>query len=217
MNDWRGNLVEERWRIEARRIADELHRSVAQTLFSIGMEAEAALEQTMTEPLKQHLETIRRRAAEGNREVRSLIASLRQDSPAEAHNPIAHLLEEKLKAFETRSGMEAVLNISPALGTLPAPVVAAVYRLVSEYLLQVAELEHSHAVLISLDRSQDGVLLTVQGGCRAASADAAQEGLFSSEIQKAVDEAGGELCIGRNDDGGLLIRAVFSLSGEVAR
>lgn len=82
---------------ERRRIAQELHTTVAQTLFSIGLEAEAGLEQPLPENVRKLLKTIRHRAGCGSQQVRSAIFALKA-SHSEHDDALVQSIQRKVDA-----------------------------------------------------------------------------------------------------------------------
>lgn len=58
-------------------VAQELHTTAAGTLSSIGLEAEASLDQPLPEHVRERLKAIRRRAGCGSQQVRSAIFALK--------------------------------------------------------------------------------------------------------------------------------------------
>jgi signal transduction histidine kinase len=151
-DELRGKAVLE----ERQRIAHELHDSVTQALYGIGLGADAALaqlEQGQTESLKGALTYLSSLAKAGMAEMRSLLFELR---PETLHGEgLMALLERQVSALEPRHGLKVVANlIEPSLEW---EAKHALYRVVQEALGNIAK--HAAATRVELDMTErDGWL-----------------------------------------------------------
>jgi signal transduction histidine kinase/ligand-binding sensor domain-containing protein len=97
---------------ERTRLARELHDSVTQSLYSVTLFAQAAVEtlaEGETQTAKEHLIELRDTVQEALREMRLLIFQLRP--PAAEKGTLAAALRTRLEAVETRGGMQAELHV----------------------------------------------------------------------------------------------------------
>jgi signal transduction histidine kinase len=125
------------------RLARDLHDSVAQSLYSVTLYAEAAadlLDSGDTTTAARHLRDVRDTAQESLREMRLLVFELHR--PALDKGGLGGALQARLDAVETRGGIHSELKIEG---------VENVARMVQEELYSIAQealnnaLNHAHA------------------------------------------------------------------------
>jgi signal transduction histidine kinase len=146
---------------ERQRLARDLHDSVSQSLYGVGMCAEAAarlLEAGDLAGATAHLRDVRDSAGEALREMRFLLFELRplilQDEG------LVEALRARLAAVEGRVGIRVQLE-SDLPGRLPPAIEEALYGIAREALN--SSLRHAHAtrVWIALAATAGGVTLEV--------------------------------------------------------
>jgi signal transduction histidine kinase len=133
---------------ERNRLARELHDSVAQTLYGLTLQAEAAarkLAAGKTEEVAGYLTEFRDSARQTLQETRLLIFELRP--PILDDVGLAAALQARLEAVEGRSGLVYDLEIDKTLA-LPPAVETGLYRIAQEALNNI--LKHAQARKISL-------------------------------------------------------------------
>jgi signal transduction histidine kinase len=133
---------------ERLRLARELHDSVTQSLYSVGLYAEAAAEQLhagSTGKVSEHLQELQETAQAALREMRLLIFELRR--PALEQGGLAAALRARLEAVEARGGMETELQVE-GQENLPAETQTELYGILLEALNN--SLKHAHAQRVGI-------------------------------------------------------------------
>jgi len=207
---------------ERRRIAQALHDTLAQTLFTIGLEAQRCLEGLPVDgEVRRRLQAIRRLAGRSGDELRSAIFALRSRYLPEGDD-LAGLLREQVAEFQAQTGVAATLILSPQFPGLPPLVGEAVYRIVRESLSNVRKHAHASAVMVSLRCDTDAVIVTIQddglGLARPlpTKADDGELRFGVATMRQAAARAQGQFTIGDGEDGGVMARARFPLPGASA-
>ncbi|MEA4909775.1 MAG: GAF domain-containing sensor histidine kinase [Chloroflexi bacterium] len=206
---------------ERQRIAQALHDTVVQMLFSIGLEAEWCLTHIpAAEGFPQRLQTIRRLAARSSDELRSAIFALRSPFLAPGDG-LVQLIQAQVSEFEGQSGIAATLIVMPCFPTLPPLVSEAVYRIVVESLSNVRKHARASGVMVSLDCDGSSVTVTIQdngvGLAEPLSLEVDDSSLHFgvATMRQVTAQAEGAFFIANNDDQGVMIKARFPLSGDL--
>jgi signal transduction histidine kinase len=201
---------------ERLRIARELHDQVEQTVFSIGLASQAALETNgPVEDLRACLSTVREYAALGADQLRAAIFALtRAEVPDRGLVPGILTLVQN---FRGRTGLEADLVVSGHAGGVPAEIAEVLHAVAREALANVER--HAHASAVALHLSVDGrsATLTVQDDgvgaapvvIRTVAESNAHFGLH--DLQARLEQVGGTLAASPGDDGGFVLRASVPL------
>jgi len=196
---------------ERRRLALQLHDTVGAMLFTIGAGVRRLGDELADTPdLRDRLATIERQASEAGSVLRESLQALHAPPDSVA---LSVALRADCRAFEERTGIPVrfvVLDDPPTLHTSRASALAAAVR---EALLNVEKHAEADSVLVSLFRSTSGgVTVTVYDdgiGPDAPTKATSKEstGLGIAGATDRLGRVGGQLLIGRNDDGGTTIRA----------
>jgi len=201
---------------ERDRIAHALHDSLAQMLFSIGLESRWCMSNGPDRPDYQtHMQSIRDLSVRSSEELRSAIFALYSPYLPRG-GELLPLLETRLREFEVQTGIAARLVAVPSFPPLPALVGEAVFRIVVESLSNVRKHAKATGVIVSLDHQTDSVVVTIQDngvGLGAQSLNPADD-RFRFGVQAMRDaavSAEGALSISNNDDSGVMIKARFPL------
>ena len=153
----------QQWAIleERQRIARELHDSVSQALYGIGLGARTARELLNRDPSKAiaPVEYILSLAEGGLAEMRALILELRPDSLA--REGLVSVLDKQAAALRARHGLvvETVLGEEP---DLPLGTKQGLYRIAQEALNNTVKHAQASRVAIRLEVVGDEVVLLVQ-------------------------------------------------------
>ena len=145
---------------ERQRLARDLHDSVAQSLYSQTLYAEAAIRQLATGATTitaDHLRELKQTAQQALQEMRLLIFELRP--PALKEEGWATAVQTRLDAVERRSGLETELHVEGQFDLTPALEVD-LYWITHEALNNI--LKHAQADKVFLQLSLDGHLLTLR-------------------------------------------------------
>src|ERR1700716_3978147 len=212
---------------ERQRIARELHDRVAQTLFSIGLAAQSALQTdgeaaALVHPDHQNaaLESIRGLSALGNEQMREAIFAL---SRADLHDrALERTLWTVVRDFRERTGLEADLVLVGKERLLPPETAETLLAVVREALVNVEQHARATSVVVTLRRSRGGVTLAVQDDgigapallLRSIGSSSTHFGLRG--MQERIRKVGGSITARNGDDGGLVVRVRVPVSDSPA-
>jgi signal transduction histidine kinase len=146
---------------ERSRLARDLHDSATQTVFSMGMLAQAARRQHErgSERLGETLDRIAVLSQQAHAELRALLVELRPDDLIE--QGFEQALARLVAAVRTRS--RARIEIAGTLtAPLPAPRAIVVFRIVQEALNNAIKHARASVVTVSLEECADGPRVTVR-------------------------------------------------------
>ena len=156
--DQAANLAVEQ---ERNRLARELHDSVTQTVFSMNLAAQSARLLLNKDPhrVPEQLNRLDELAANALNEIQSLISQLQPHSVVEEGLPTAfqRLAEERGR----RDGLQVRLEICGERA-LPRPVVAGLYSIVHEALVNVTKHSGSDEAFVRLNLSGNGSCLEIE-------------------------------------------------------
>ena len=135
---------------ERAHLAQELHDSVTQALFSMTITAGAArlLLEKGRPGVDVKLDELSDLAREALGEMRSLIFELRPGNLAE--DGFVPALRAHLVAVQGRTGLSIRLDIPPDLPPLPLPAEDALYRIAQEAVHNVVKHAHAHEVSVRI-------------------------------------------------------------------
>ena len=201
---------------ERERLARDLHDTVAQLFYSIGLEAKRGMEVLDADgsPLSQ-LGAIRHMAARGSVEGRSAIFTLAGSTDRE---PLPYALQTLVQEFEEATAIETCLVLPPQLALSDAKLRNVIVRFVREALSNVRK--HARAGLALVSLSSDGGVLTAtvqDNGVGIAPCLLPQVGwgdgchLGISTLRTMVEHSGGQLTLMNGEEGGLVIKAQLPL------
>ncbi len=198
---------------ERKRLAQSLHETVVQYLFSIELEASRRL--GPTEPCWRKLLTIQRLAERAGDELRSAIFALSSTLSANEKG-LSAILKDLVQGFEETSGVQASMLLPPDLPETPPVINEAIYRIVSEALSNVRKHSQASAVVVTLSHDKSSVSIAIQDnghGLDLRKKAGPHFGLLT--MKEVANNAGGEITIANNkDDTGTVVRATFPLSKE---
>jgi signal transduction histidine kinase len=201
---------------ERERLAHDLHDTVAQLFYGIGLEAERGLEAAVAGRFpRSHLEAIHRMAAQGGAEVRNAIFQLARSTGQE---PLSCALQTLLQEFEEATAIETCLVLPPQLTVPDTRLRRVVMRVVQEALANAHKHARATMVLVSLSSSDDTLAVTVQdNGVGIPSyrlpdvmrGDGYHAGIFT--LRAMVERTGGQLTLMNGEEGGLVLKAQLPL------
>jgi len=204
---------------ERERLATDLHDTVAQLFYSIGLEAKRGLEASTTDrsPLPQ-LKATHRMAARGSVEVRSAIFTLAGSADQE---PLPYVLQALAQEFEEVTAIETCLVLPPQMTLPDVELCSVVERVVREALANVRKHAQATMVLVSLSFNSGALIATVQDNgvgipsCQLADVmqgDGYHIGIFT--LRTMVERAGGQLTLMNGEEGGLVLKAQLPLQRD---
>ena len=146
---------------ERNRLARELHDFIAQTLYGLTLQAEAALRKLSvgeTGEVASYLREIRDSSQQTLKETRLLIFELRP--PVLEKEGLAPALRARLESVESRSGLKTQVNLQE-VGRLPVGVETGLYGISSEVLNNILKHAHASEVRVSLQETAGKVVLEI--------------------------------------------------------
>jgi signal transduction histidine kinase len=181
---------------ERTRLARDLHDSVAQTLYGLTLQAEAAsrkLSAGRPGAAQEHLSRIREDAQQTLQETRLLIFELRP--PILESSGLAAALRARLDAVEARGGLTMHLDLQEVIGLQPK-VEIGLYRIAQEALNNIAKHARASELTVRLAQNAGGVTLAIAdngAGFEPASIPAGRVGLEG--MAERVEQMHGRLSI----------------------
>ncbi len=203
---------EARRRVDAERlrIARELHDVVAHTMATINVQAGVAahVSNDLPEQAATALVAIKDASKRGLRELRAILAVLRQADEAESTHPASGLGElDVLLTTVTAAGLPATVHIGGAHRPLPPAVDLAAYRIVQESLTNA--IRHAGPATVTVRLTYEPHQLQVEvadtGAGGAASSDGAGHGIAG--MRERATAVGGTLHAGPDPRGGFRVHA----------
>jgi signal transduction histidine kinase len=191
---------------ERRRLAVQLHDTVGAMLFTIGAGVQKLSDDLAHHPdLRARVETIERQAAEAAAVFRESLQTLNAPPDAVA---LGVALRADCRGFEERTQIPTRLLVLDDLPPLHASRGGALTAAVREALLNVEKHAQASSVLVSAFRTRDGVTVAIyDDGVGPPAAGDDRTGLGLAAATDRVGRVGGYLTVGRNDDGGVTVRA----------
>jgi len=191
---------------ERRRLALQLHDTVGAMLFTIGAGVHKLSDDLAQHPdLRAQLATIERQAAEAAAVFRESLQALHAPPDSVA---LAVALRADCRAYEDRTSTPTRLLVLDDLPPLHASRTGALAAAVREALLNVEKHAQASSVLVSAFRTRDGVTVAVyDDGVGPPAAPDDHTGLGLAAATDRLGRVGGYLTVGRNDDGGVTVRA----------
>ncbi len=180
---------------ERAHLAQELHDSVTQALFSMTITAGAArmlLERD--EPgVEAKLEELRALAREALGEMRGLISELRPGSLVE--EGFVPALRKHLAAVQGRTGLVIRLDAGPHLPRLPLATEDALYRIAQEAIHNVVKHACAHEVSVRIAGSSGGVELEIGDDGVGFDPGARSDGLGLVGMAARAERLGGSVTV----------------------
>ena len=190
---------------ERNRLARELHDSVAQTLYGLTLQAEAAareLNNGQTDRAAEQLREIRDSAQQSLQETRLLIFELRP--PILEQEGLASALRNRLESVESRSGLKAQIQLQE-VNQLSAGVEAGLYGIANEALNNILKHAHATSIKVSLKQEAGKVVLEIQDNGIGFDVNAMSGGMGLSGMKERTEQFGGVLQI-TSDKNGTMVR-----------
>ena len=207
---------------ERQRIAQALHDSVAQMLFSLGMEVEKLQNSSQNDKsMEQSLQSIRRMVSRSSHELRTAIFALREGKSKSGKSGVVNLIEELVTDFRIETGIP-ITCIAPAIiPNLQPGVTEAIYRIVRESLSNIYKHSKASAVIVNLSHDNHTIHVMIQDdgvgfNQRVNSIEDCEKHLHFgvATMRQLAVQAHGELIIMNGDEQGVLIKANFPIMEE---
>jgi len=188
---------------ERNRLARELHDSVAQTLYGLTLQAEAASRQLkvrQTEEVAGYLREIRESAQQTLQETRLLIFELRP--PILEEEGLASALRARLESVENRSGLKTQINLQE-LGRLPSGIESGLYGISNEVLNNILKHAHASQIKVSLKNKAGKINLEISDNGIGFDLDSVEGhgGLGLKGMRERAEQINGDLQISSGKNG----------------
>jgi signal transduction histidine kinase len=194
---------------ERNRLARELHDSVTQSLFSVTLLCEAALNLLDRDASKarERLERANELAQGALAEMRALIFQLRPMTLQE--EGLLSALKKHLSAVHSRHGRLVELRVTGAARRLPAPVEDATFGIIQEALNNVIKHAGAARTDVSLHFDADTLRVSVEdAGVGFDPGAPRQSGTFGmSSMRERAEAVGGRLIVDSAPGRGTRVRA----------
>jgi PAS domain S-box-containing protein len=201
---------------ERAHLARELHDSVTQALFSMGLTLRTLelLLGTDTDAARDKVAELRELQKDALAEMRTLIFELR---PASLESDgLIQALRTHATAVGRRTGLAVVVDAEP-IDRLPLPVEEALYRIGQEALHNVVKHANADTATLRIWREGDRISLTVtDDGAGFDPADVPRGHLGLIGMRQRVDLVGGELRVESDAGQGTTIAASVPIEPEPA-
>jgi signal transduction histidine kinase len=190
---------------ERNRLARELHDSVAQTLYGLTLQAEAAareLNAGRADKASEQLREIRDSAQQSLQETRLLIFELRP--PILEQEGLASALRARLESVESRSGLKTQIQLQE-VKHLSAGIEAGLYGISNEALNNILKHARASEIKVSLKKESNKAVLEIQDNGVGFDINAAAGGMGLSGMKERAEQFGGEMQI-KSGPSGTIIR-----------
>lgn len=192
---------------ERRRLAQEIHDSVTQSIFSLIFSTQAARRAARagkSQPLEETLEEVEEIARQALKDLRLLLYQLR--SPVLQHEGLVEALRYRLEAVEARAGIKTTLIAPPHFDISPDAEEAA-YRVALEALNNSLKHAHASEITVELRCAGDELVLVVadDGVGFDGETPGVETGLGLEGMQERAARLGGSLVIASDMGAGVTV------------
>lgn len=187
---------------ERRRLARDLHDSVTQSLHSLVLAADVALNrlhQGKYARLQESLEHLAMGARQALSEMRLMLYELRLEEPAQLN--LVDALRVRLDAVERRAGIETELH-ADAVDPLPREWHTNVYAIAMEALNNSLKHAHASRVSVRVNKLARGIALDIADNGRGMNGSAGSGGIGLSSMRERAERIGGTLTISSREGQG---------------
>jgi PAS domain S-box-containing protein len=201
---------------ERGRLAQELHDSVTQALFTMTITAGAArmLIERGRPGVEGKLDEISALGREALAEMRSLILELRPGSLAD--DGFVRALQNHLGDVERRTGLAIRLDLGADLAGLPPPVEDALYRITQEAVHNAVKHARASEVRVGVRRTSGCVRLEIRDDGAGFDPRARQAGLGLQGMAGRAARLGGSVKVESAPGQGTLVTAVIPTGSRAA-
>lgn len=221
--EWCEQRDSEQYRVaaeERKRVADELHDSLSQTLFAVAREIDHLERMLPTAEDKRELQTriarLRDLTTQCQAELRAILFRFMNDETGPDSNALTRLVQE----FQRITGLPTHLVTEGDFSRLSVPVRQTVLKVIEESLTNVYRHANSPAATVHVLVERDQAIVAVQDAgigiseeaLRFLTHPAGHFGLHS--MARSVQRLNGSLEIFQNDDGGTTVRCTIPLTNE---
>lgn len=196
---------------ERKRVAREVHDTLAYTLTNLLMMMEAAIDlaDRSSPDLIKHLEVARNQAKEGLSEVRYALQALR---PVEFSGFVGlSAIQRLVRAFEKAAQIKVVLELGDVPLYLGEEANLTFFRLVQEGLTNALRHGKANRISVLFTRDGDGVFVTIKDNGIGSGNTGPKTGFGLLGMQERVERLGGRLEVISEPGEGFTLRAWIPL------
>jgi PAS domain S-box-containing protein len=198
---------------ERQRLARELHDSVSQALYGIGLGARTARTLLDRDPLQaaEPIEYVLQLAEAGLTEMRALIAELRPESLE--REGVVTAIERHLAAVTARYGVTVHMHLPPE-PRIPLELKELVFGMTREALHALVRAGHATEVRLDLTSSDNALILTIQSDTptpRAVPKDSDSRAVRS--LHQRLSRLGGKIAVTSDPAQGTTVTAMIPVEG----
>jgi signal transduction histidine kinase len=200
----RAAVIEDR-----QRIARDLHDSIIQDLFAVGLSLQALTAQLTDEQMRSNLEEAASHLDDSITSLRRFIFDLRPPTPGVRNlkDELSELLGRLAVPYEASIG----IGVTGPVDDLPGELVEDILQITREAVSNALRHSGADVVSISVSRGIDRLLLTVVDRGKGFDADTVTRGMGLDNIQSRAEAAGGEAEIISKPGEGTTVRVVLPL------
>ncbi len=209
-------------REERQRLARDLHDSIVQQVFSIGMQAKSLQvvaqrgDPVPAQAVTRIADEVGMLSRTALADLRAMVHELRPSSAAELRG-----VEEAVRALAdstaNRTGLRLRLAVSGAQERVKGELAEDIYRIIAEAIHNVVKHARARAVVIRLTVRDDRLTATVaDDGCGISAAAAAADGYGLTTMRERAQRWGGTVTAGPRRGPGTIVRIVVPLAPEAA-
>lgn len=180
---------------ERQRLANELHDSVSQALFSTTMIAESLplLWERNPEQAKARTQQVVTLTRGALAEMRSLLLELRPE--AIIRSKLHDLLKQLGEVAQGRRQLELILELEASEEVLPAEVQVALYRIAQESINNVIKHSQATQLLIALQYEPEQLTLRIEDNGKGFDQQATSGGMGQTTLRERANAIGASLTI----------------------
>lgn len=175
---------------ERKRVAREIHDTLAYTLTTLVMMLEAALDMARgNESLAAHLKKAREQAKDGLADVRDALRALRPVEPSAPMGLAA--LHRLIQAFTSATDIKITLSMGDTPRDLPGEYEYTIYRLIQEGITNALRHGHAKEIVISFFQKSGGLEVTIKDDGIGTSG--IEEGFGLLGMRERIERLGGRM------------------------
>ncbi|MGW4941957.1 sensor histidine kinase [Actinoplanes sp. NPDC004185] len=197
---------------ERLRVAQEVHDVVGHGLAAIMMQADIALHVLPKQPEQAEaaLTAISRTSRESLDELRATLGAVRRGDDPDDRSPAPGLARLDELVDRTRAvGVPVAVDVAGPLGSLPAAVDLAAYRIVQESLTNVLRHAGTATASVRLAVTGDDLTVSISDTGRGSPPRPARDGHGLAGMKERVSALGGSLTAGPRPEGGFAVTATL--------
>ncbi|MEU8229264.1 sensor histidine kinase [Actinoplanes sp. NPDC048967] len=197
---------------ERLRVAQEVHDVVGHGLAAIMMQADIALHVLPKQPEQAEaaLTAISRTSRESLDELRATLGAVRRGDDPDDRSPVPGLARLDELVDRTRAvGVPVAVDVAGPLGSLPAAVDLAAYRIVQESLTNVLRHAGTATASVRVALTGDDLTVSISDTGRGGPPRPARHGHGLAGMKERVSALGGSLTAGPRPEGGFAVTATL--------